>query len=235
MRLPFGPVEIGPCSSVGTGAARARLLADEAEVADEHRLRRVGEVEHLRHAARAPVRRRPRRGRRCRCRTPTSSCACPSACRRRRRWREGFSGAVTSHTSCARLPKVRSRYTLDLSAFGQVGAVADAHHLRAAGFALRPARPECARGSAGLRGSVTSTIEVPLSSVAAGQRVHGLAAVVADVCDPAPALLWIDRLVGAARLQRLVAEQRHVRSARAVLRDCRTGESSQSEEREQSH
>jgi len=41
---------------VGRGrAGRARLLAGQAEAADEHGLLRVGEVVHLRHAARAPA------------------------------------------------------------------------------------------------------------------------------------------------------------------------------------
>ena len=49
-------MEIGPCSEIGTGAAGARLLADQTEVADEHRLGRVRQVVDLRHAVGAPLR-----------------------------------------------------------------------------------------------------------------------------------------------------------------------------------
>ena len=53
-------------------------------------------------------------------------------------------------------------------------------------------------------------IEVPLSSMLAGQRIELLVAVVADVGDPALALLLDRRLVGGARLQVAVADQAHV-------------------------
>ena len=46
--------------------------------------------------------------------------------------------------------------------------------------------------------------------LAAGERVQRLAAVVTDVGDPAPAAFLDDRLVGAAALQVVVSDERHV-------------------------
>ena len=84
-----------------------------------------------------------------------------------------------------------------------------------------PFWPGYARGTSDLPGSVTSTMEVPLFSTTPEMRVElGLAAMVADIRDPAVALLVDHRLVGAARLQAREADEPHVarlRLVRAIL------------------
>src|SRR5207253_11204331 len=58
---PVGEVDAvadpnGPVQSRGNRSLRARLLADEPEIANEPRLRRVAEIIDLRHAAGSPLR-----------------------------------------------------------------------------------------------------------------------------------------------------------------------------------
>src|SRR5205823_14071287 len=97
---------------------------------------------------------------------------------------------------------------LALVALGELGAVADAHHLCAAAFRL----PGLA-GNVGEEsrlawiGDVDDRGAVVL--LAPRERVQRLAAVVADVGDPAPAALLDEGLVGAAALQVVVAGERH--------------------------
>ena len=148
--------------------------------------------------------------------------------------REGFCGVGDVPDLVRQLAVAAQEVDLRLVRLRQVGAVARAHHLRAAGFAIarlagnvREIARRARIGDVDDRGAVVL--------LAPGERVHGLAAVVADVGDPAPALLVEDRLVGAAALQLFVADERHVGRARAVLRDCRAGEDSQSKECKQSH
>jgi hypothetical protein len=58
---------------------------------------------------------------------------------------------------------------------------------------------------------------------ATGDRIQRFSAVMPDVGDPAPALRMHDRLIGAARLQVVVADEIHVARARRMLR-MRRGE-----------
>ena len=95
-------------------------------------------------------------------------------------------------------------------------------------------RPECGARYFGFFGSVTSTIEVPLNSACPVIGLTGFgtvrrAAVMADIGDVAVALLVDDRLIGAARLQVVVADQAHVLGFRRIadlgrLRHRRRGE-----------
>ncbi len=99
-------------------------------------------------------------------------------------------------------------------ALRQRPAVADAHHLRAAAF-IFSFLPGNVRRYFGCAGSVTSTIEVPFGSALPVMRIDRLrnvvgAAVVADIGDPAVALVMDGRLIGAARLQIVGADQLHV-------------------------
>src|SRR5438093_1524467 len=72
-----------------------------------------------------------------------------------------------------------------------------------------------------------------------GQRIYRLlrvgdAAVMADIGDPAAGLLMHQRLIGAARLQVAVADQRHVAGLRLLLsegRAARGGEAEREEDR----
>src|ERR1700674_506153 len=80
--------------------------------------------------------------------------------------RFGFAGLVTSQISCAELPKVRSKYTLLLSACGSVLP----SHTRticappASDLPAVPGSPGIWARYFGYFGSVTSRIEVPLLS-----------------------------------------------------------------------
>ncbi len=99
-------------------------------------------------------------------------------------------------------------------ALGQRLAVADAHHLRAAGLIC-----------SFLAGNVTQIFRMrgigdvdDRGAVRLGLSGHGIdrigdsvgAAVMSDIGDPAVALMMDGRLVGAARLQVVVADQLHV-------------------------
>ena len=99
-------------------------------------------------------------------------------------------------------------------ALGQGLAVADPHHLRAAGFIFSFLPGNVAQifrmrgiGDVDDRGAVRLGL--------AGQRIDRRgnvvgAAVMADIGDPAVALMMDGRLIGAARLQIVVADQLHV-------------------------
>ena len=109
---------------------------------------------------------------------------------------------------------------------GQFGAVAYAHHLRAAAFRLaflagnmRDVARLARVGDVDERGAAVLH--------RAGERVERGAAVMADVGDPATMVLADHRLVGAAPLQVIVAEEHHVRGARAVLRPGAGGRETQ--------
>ena len=101
-----------------------------------------------------------------------------------------------------------------MSRLRQARAVADARHLRAAVLVVALQARECARDISDCAGSVTSTIDVPLNSACPVSGLIGWArrraAVVADVGDIAVALLVDRRLVGAAALQIVVADEPHV-------------------------
>ena len=75
--------------------------------------------------------------------------------------------------------------------------------------------PECGADISGCAGSVTSTIEVPFGSALPVMRIDRrrdivAAAVMADIGDPAVALMMDGRLIGAARLQVAGSDQLHV-------------------------
>ena len=105
--------------------------------------------------------------------------------------RAGFAGSVTSHISCADPPKLRSRYTLLLSACGS----ALPSHTRTICAPPDSPPPGLRRLAGNVRevlrplriGDVDDRRAVVL--VPAGQRIGLRRAVVADVGDPALALL----------------------------------------------
>src|SRR5215469_12735654 len=81
--------------------------------------------------------------------------------------RVGFDGSLTSHISCEEVPRERSRYTFFLSARGN----SLPSHTRvicappvSPGPGMRGSPGMCAR-YLGALGSVTSTMDVPLSSI----------------------------------------------------------------------
>src|SRR6185369_9911790 len=214
-------------------AARAGLLPDEAEVADQHGVRRIGKVEHLGHATRAPALDSGHE-------VADPGVALPPALVRvpqlvdDHRDARGLLRVGHVPDLVRQLAHAAKQVDLRLVRLRQIGAVARAHHLRPAGFPLARLAGnvrEIAR-RARVRDVHDRGAVVLLAS---GERVRGLAAVVSDVGDKAPALPVNDRLVGAAALQLVVAEERHVRRARSVLRDCRAGEDSQRKKRKQSH
>ena len=116
-------------------------------------------------------------------------------------------------------------------ALGQRLAVADAHHLRAAGlvFSFLPGNVVQVFRMRGI-GDVDDRGAVRLGL--AGDRIDRIgngvgSAVMSDIGDPAVALMMDGRLIGAARLKVAVADQLHVggfgRSADDLLL-CVSGE-----------
>src|SRR5207248_2242222 len=77
--------------------------------------------------------------------------------------RFGFDGSVTSHTSCAVFPKLRSRYTLLLSARGNV-LPSHTRTICAPPCSACPGSPGMCATYLGCFGLVTSRIDVPLAS-----------------------------------------------------------------------
>ena len=117
-------------------------------------------------------------------------------------------------------------------ALGQRLAVANSHHLGAAGLVIAFLGGDMGEvlrmrrvGDVDQRGAV----ELGL----AGERVDRLrivrgAAVMADIGDPAPVLLMHQRLIGAAPLQVAVADQPHiVRLGRSLRQSGRGGDQDQ--------
>ena len=207
------------------GAGRAGLLADQTEIADIHRLRRIAEIVDLGLPARAPV---------------------------LQAGNEVGDAGVALPPVLVGVHEV-GRDGADLLGIGRIGDVPDfvrlvaEHAQHVDRVADRPwaacvpsqmrtiCAPPCSPSPSspgicaryfGCSGSVTSMIEVPLNSACLVSRIDRLrhrigAAVMADIGDVAVALLVDDRLVGAARLQVVVADQAHVlgfgRSADALL------------------
>src|SRR2546427_658816 len=103
----------------------------------------------------------------------------------------------------------------------QVAAVAHPHHLRASGFALAGFARNMGEVLGLLRiGHVDDRCAVGL--LLAGKRIEGHATVLADVGDPARALLLDDGLIGAPALKVVVADHLHVGLFNPLLR-CHTG------------
>jgi hypothetical protein len=193
-------------------ADAARLLAIQAEVANKARMRGIGQIVDLRHAPRAPAVD-------ARDEIRDSGVAFPPIFVRaleradpadqRRFGRVGHIPnlvcGITERTQQIELPTV---------SFGKIGAAAHAHHLRATALAHSLFARDMSQvsGRARIR-DVEDRCAIEFGN--AGERVHGLgyalgAAVVPDVRDPAPVLLFDDRLVRASRLQVLIADQLHV-------------------------
>ena len=116
----------------------------------------------------------------------------------------------------AHVPDFMARGAVGAQQIGLVGialrqrlAVADAHHLRAAGFALTGFADDVGQVFGFFRiGDVDDRSAVVFR--VAGDRIDVFAAVVADIGDPAITLLDDQRLVGTARLQVVVTDQAHV-------------------------
>ena len=208
-----GPVEIGPCSSVGTAPVEPGSWPGRPKSRIFSGMRGIGEVVDLRHAARAPV--------------------------RRARDQEGDAGVAFPPVLVRVLQPADPR---DQHGIGGIGDVPDLMRLAAEGaqhvdrVGDRPSAAPCRRRPApsarrrlhiclpgpgmcrryfGCAGSVTSTIEVPFGSALPVMRIDRRgnvvgAAVMADIGDPAVALMMDGRLIGAARLQVAGADQLHV-------------------------
>src|SRR5262249_5316221 len=78
--------------------------------------------------------------------------------------RPGFAGSVTSQISCPDVPKLRSRYTLVLSARGRSLPLQTRTICAPPASPRPPVSPGMWARSRGFFGSVTSTIDVPLLS-----------------------------------------------------------------------
>src|SRR5258706_1508766 len=191
-----GAVEIG-----GRRAGRSRLLPGQAEIADEHRFSRIREVVHLGHAPHTPAF------------DPgdevgDAAVALPPVF-------VGTLQALDDRGKQARLRRIgyvpdlvrriaesAKQVHLALVALGQLAAVAYAHH-------LRPARLRQS-GFAGNVGQVAGFFRIghiddgrAVVFLLSREGVHDVVAVVADIGDPAAALLVDDGLIGAAPLEEI--------------------------------
>ena len=200
----------GPVDALRRGAGRARLLARQAEVADETRVRGVAQVIDLRHTISPPA-----EGRAVRDEVRDTGVALPPVLVRAleavehggepRRLRgighvPDLVGQVAERAQEVRLVLVGARQRL---------AVADSHHRRTARLRLTLRARDVVQIARVLRiGDIDDRRAVVLGL--AGERIHPLAAVVADVGDPARALVVHDRLVRGARLEVVHPHQAHV-------------------------
>ena len=217
-------------------AGRARLLAGQPEIPDLDRMGGIAEVVDLGHAAGAPVRRaRDQEG--------DAGFAFPPALvgilepvEPRDQNRIGGIGDIPDLVGLA--AEGAQHVNRIGIALGQRLAVTDAHHLGAAGLILSCLSGDVMQifrmrgiGDIDNRGAVR--LGLP------GQRIDRIgnrvgAAVMADIGDPAVALMMDGRLIGAACLQIVAADQPHVRGFRRRadhlllrLRATRAGEEDQ--------
>ena len=194
------------------GAGRARLLADQPEVADLHRLGRIAEVVELRHALGAPILRAADQEGDAGVAFPPALVRVAQAVEPRDQHRLGGIGDVPDLVRLA--AEAAQHVDGGLVALGKDAAVAHPHHLRAAVLVLaRRAGDVTQVFRRGRVGDVDDRGAVGLGL--AGHRIERRrdvvgAAVMADIGDPALALLVDGRLVGAARLKVAPAEQLHV-------------------------
>ena len=199
-------------------AGRARLMTGEPEVANLPRVRRIAEVVDLQHALRAPARHAGNEEADAGVAFPPALVRVPviaadPADELGRRRVGHVPDFMRRGSECAQQVD-RGRI-----AFGQSLAVAGAHHLRASGFRSALLARNM-REISGLRriGDVHDRCAVEFTL--AGQRVHRLRhvarAVMADIGDVALALLVNDRLIGAARLQIVEADEPHVFGLRRI-------------------
>ena len=201
-------------------AGRAGFLAGQAEIADLYRMRRIAEIVDFGHAAHAPVRH-------ARDQIGDAGIAFPPALVRvverprrcattARDWRDRSTFQI-SWPCCRTRAADRPRWDRPW---------AKSCRRRPAPSARRPPRrclpvPGICARYFGCAGSVTSTIEVPLGSSLPvsglnGFGISGGAAMMADIGDPAVALMMDGRLIGAACLQVVVADEPHIAGFRRV-------------------
>ncbi len=197
-------------------AGRAGFLAGKAEIADLLRVCRIGEIVDLRHAARSPVRcARHQEG--------NAGVAFPPALVRvlqssdaRDQHRIGGIGDVPDLMRlAAEGPQHVDRVAIALR---QGLAVADPYHLRAACLVFAFLARKVAQIS-GLRGigdvDDRGAVRLRLAGLRIDRRRDVVAAtVMADIGDPAVALMMDGRLIAAARLQVVGSDQPHVESFR---------------------
>ena len=202
------PVQLGRHRS-----GRARLLAGQAEVANLHRMGRIAEIVNLGHPLDAPARHR-------RDQVADAGVAFPPGLVRvlvvaadlRQERRLGRIGDVPDLVTLG----AEGAQHVELAAVGfrQARARAHPHHLGAAAFgAALGARNVLEIFRMRRIGHVDDRGAVELGLP--GQRVDRLgdvggAAVMADIGEIAVALMHDGRLIGAARLQVVVADQAHV-------------------------
>ena len=193
-------------------AGRARLLAGQAEIPDLDGMRGIGEVVDLRHAAGAPVRRAGDQEGDAGVAFPPALVGVLQAADPRDQHGIGGIGDVPD---LMRLAAEGAQHVDRVAvALGQRLAVADPHHLRAAALVF-----------SGLPGNVVQIFRVrgigdvddrgAVRLGLAGQGIDRIgngvgAAVMADIGDPAVALVMDGRLIGAARLQVVIPDQPHV-------------------------
>ena len=217
-------------------ACRTGFLAGQAEGTNEHRFGRIAQVVDQRHAGGAPA-----GGARDEVSDagvafpPVLVCVVQSADNDGQAVRPcrlgdvpDFVGAVSECAEQVHLASVGAR---------QLAAVAHTHHLRAAGFGQARLAWNVGQVLRLLRiGDVEDRRAVVLTL--AGDRIHHLAAVMADVRNPARPLLVDERLIRAAPLKIVVADERHVVLLHrpAVHRRLHAGERDRRESRvEKSH
>lgn len=204
MRLRAGPGGDRPVQPRVHRPGRAGLLAGEAEIADEPRPRRIRQVEDLGHPVRPPARH-------ARDQVGDARIAFPPVLVRAGKMRgdrhdERRSGRVR-HVPDLVCRVAAGAEQVDLALVGpwKLRAVAHAHHLRPGAGLARDMRQE-------LRGARVGDLDDGSAVVllASGQRIGRAPGVVPDVGDPPLALLLDDRLVGAASVQAVGADELHV-------------------------
>ncbi len=212
-------------------ARRSGLLAWQPEVADEHRLGWIAQVVDLRHAARAPLGIAADD-------IGDAGVALPPVLVR-------VDEAVDDDGHAARVrrigdvpdlvggaPERAQQVHLALVRARQIAAVAQPHHLGAAGLALAGLARDVHEIFRPLRNRhVDDGGAVALGL--RGERVGLSAAVVADVRDPAIPLLVDDRLIPGSGLQIVEADQLHVAHFGPLLR--RHAHAERDADRAQSH
>ena len=193
-------------------AGRAGLLAGQAEIPDLDGMRGIAEIIDLRHAAGAPVRvARDEEGNAGVAFPPVLVGVLQAADAADQHWIGGIGDVPDLMAFAAEGAQHVDGIAIALR---QVLAVADAHHLRAAGFIFALLARQMAQifrlrgiGDVDDRGAV----RLGLAGLRIDRRrdIVG-AAVMADIGDPALALLVDGRLIGAARLQVVEADEPHV-------------------------
>ena len=192
-------------------ARRARLLARQTEFTDFNRLGRIAEIIDLGHAADAPARHAGHQKGDAGFALPPALMGVLEAFEADDQFRIGRIGDVPDFVR--RAAKGAQQIDRARIALRQILAVADPRHLPAAGFVSALLSGEMAQINRMRRiGDVDDrrAVEFGLS----GQRIHRLldrvgAAMVADIGDPAIALMMNGRLIGRAPLQ--IVESRPAR------------------------